>query len=179
MSHRRSITMLGGALLSALPLGAQQHEHVSPYADLQDREIKALSEADVEALLTGEGMGTALPAELHGYPGPRHVLDLGSELALTEAQRSAVEAVFQAMRDRAVELGRQIVELERELDALFAARTITPQELDRLVGAIGSRRAELRTVHLRAHLELEPILTHEQRARYAHLRGYEHHRTPG
>lgn len=179
----RAGTILGVACLFVLSPGlarAQQHEghgqhgagQTSPYAEHVEREIEALSREEVDGLLAGEGIGMALPAELHGYPGPRHVLDLATELELTPSQLAATEAIFEAMRTRARELGREIVDLERELDAAFEEETVTADELDRLVGEIGRRRAELRGVHLGAHLELRPILTREQRGAYDRLRGY-------
>lgn len=171
-----SILSLVVLVLVPLPSRAQQHRHASPYAELQDREIKALSQGEIEGLLRGEGMGMALPAELHGYPGPRHVLDLADELGLSEAQRSRVREIFETMHEGAASLGREIVELERELDAAFAERTVTREELERLVARIGGRRADLRTVHLGAHLELRSVLTEAQRARYGELRGYGHRR---
>ncbi len=48
---------------------------------------KALSASDVQALDEGRGMGTAKPAELNGYPGPMHVLQLAAELELSREQR--------------------------------------------------------------------------------------------
>lgn len=163
-------------LIAAFPAQGQEHPHVPPYGELLDREIKALSAEEVEGLLRGEGMGMALPAELNGYPGPRHVLDLAGELSLTPTQRAEVEEIFGGMRARATHLGREIVALERTLDDAFAEGTITEEELDRLTGEIGARSAELRGVHLRAHLRLRPVLTEEQRHRYHRLRGYEEHR---
>jgi hypothetical protein len=46
----------------------------TPYAGMQTRPIKALSEQQVADLQAGRGMGLALAAELNGYPGPAHVL---------------------------------------------------------------------------------------------------------
>src|SRR5207244_4142384 len=60
--------------------GASQHPgastSVSPYAGQQRRSVKALSEQQLSDLQAGRGMGLALPAELNGYPGPSHVLEL-------------------------------------------------------------------------------------------------------
>ncbi|MFW6084324.1 MAG: Spy/CpxP family protein refolding chaperone, partial [Gemmatimonadota bacterium] len=145
----------------------------SPYAAYGDREIMALSPEEIDGLRAGEGMGMAVPAELHGYPGPRHVLELASELELTRSQVEATKTVFDSMATRARALGREIVELERDLDAAFEEGTVTHEELDRLVGEIARRRAELRTVHLGAHLELRPVLTEEQRDAYDRIRGYD------
>ena len=49
-----------------------------PYAGLEGRRTKALSEEDAAGLLAGRGMGLALAAELNGYPGPLHVLEHGA-----------------------------------------------------------------------------------------------------
>jgi hypothetical protein len=58
-----------------------------PYAGLQARSIKALSAEQIADLKAGRGMSLALAAELNGYPGPRHVLELGEQLSLTELDR--------------------------------------------------------------------------------------------
>jgi hypothetical protein len=56
----------------------------SPYAGQELRDVKALSNADIEAYLAGKGMGYAKAAELNSYPGPKHVLELSKELDLTD-----------------------------------------------------------------------------------------------
>ena len=45
---------------------AQSHQ---PYAGLQSRPVKALSDQQIADLRAGRGMTMALPAELNGYPG--------------------------------------------------------------------------------------------------------------
>ena len=81
-------TLVSGLSSSVL---AQHHGHgggtASPYASLVDREIKALSAEQLANLREGRGMGLSLPAELNGYPGPKHVLELADGLGLTPAQR--------------------------------------------------------------------------------------------
>jgi Spy/CpxP family protein refolding chaperone len=140
--------------------------------DLQGRDIKALSLEEVEGLLAGDGMGFALPAELNGYPGPRHVLDMAPMLGLTSDKRAAIQDVFDAMQGRARELGAAVVQGERELDRAFAEGTITSEELSRRLQALAGDRAALRQAHLEAHLQLQPILTPEQREAYRTARGY-------
>jgi Spy/CpxP family protein refolding chaperone len=117
-------------------------------------------------------MGLARPAELNGYPGPRHVLDLADSLDLTAEQRGTVEEIFRAMNARAVELGREVLAAERELDAAFASGRVTGDALAAIVDRIGDLQAELRTVHLRAHLATRAILTDHQVHEYDRLRGY-------
>lgn len=144
----------------------------SPYAAEQNREIQALSAAEISDLLKGAGMGLARPAELHHYPGPLHVLELSEELQLTPQQRSATEAVFGRMKRDAVHLGAQIVEAERSLDRLFSSGGIDRKALDTHVTRIAKLQGELRATHLRAHLEMKEILTADQIAAYDRLRGY-------
>jgi Spy/CpxP family protein refolding chaperone len=148
----------------------------SPYAGEEGRDIKALSAQDVDAYLTGKGMGFAKAAELNGYAGPKHVLELASELALTAGQRDRTQMLFASMQTKAVALGRQLVDEERKLDRLFASATVTQASLQESVTRIGSLQADVRAAHLDAHLEQAKILTAEQRAMYVRLRGYD---TPG
>jgi Spy/CpxP family protein refolding chaperone len=166
-----------GAVLAGLGLPALAAGQ--PYAGQQHRAIKALSKGDVADLLAGRGWGLAKPAELNGYPGPAHVLELRDELGLSPQQIAVVEAVFETMQQQAATLGREYVEAERALDALFAAGTATPQALARHTDAAGRLHAALRRTHLEAHLQIRPLLTAEQIARYRRLRGYaemEHHK---
>jgi hypothetical protein len=151
-----------------------QHAH-SPYTEHQAREIKALSAEGMEGYLDGSGMGMAVPAELNGYPGPRHVLELAEELELGEEQATAVRRIHDSMKARAIELGTQIVQLERRLDREFAEGSITPAVLESLTGEIAEIQGRLRAVHLRAHLELADMLSNTQREEYDRLRGYAGH----
>lgn len=149
------------------------HNHVmSPYAGREGAEIKALSGDDLKAYREGTGMGLAKPAELNHYPGPRHVLDLGSELGLTAAQTADLQAVFDRMHTVAVALGERIIAKEKDLDGEFVSGAIDEARLAALTSGIGALQAELRTVHLKAHLETKRILTAQQVARYDSLRGY-------
>ncbi|MFP3941693.1 MAG: Spy/CpxP family protein refolding chaperone [Thermoanaerobaculia bacterium] len=113
-----------------------------------------------------------MAAELNGYPGPKHVLELAGELELTDAQRGAVQDSYDAMHRAAVALGRELVEAEARLDALFAEGEATPEDLDAALEEIGALRADLRKAHLQAHLETRDLLTDEQVRRYQELRGY-------
>lgn len=176
-SLKRSLPMLltAGFLMTPAQVAAQDHEHLSPYAGDEVRDIKALSAEEVEGLLEGRGMTLALPAELNGLPGPKHVLEMKSELSLTSAQEIMVKDVFDAMISTAREQGARIVELERQLDRGFADRTITESVVDEMLGALAAHRANLRANHLKAHLKLLPILTDAQRMHYNRLRGYAAH----
>lgn len=137
-----------------------------------DREIKTLSDEEISDLSQGRGMGLALAAELNGYPGPLHVLDLAEELDLTARQRERIEGHYETMQREAIELGEQVIELEAELDRQFEDRTVTPESLTEVTTAIGEVRAALRATHLRYHLSTKDMLTEGQVADYAALRGY-------
>lgn len=142
------------------------------YAGQEGREIKALSNQDIEGYLSGKGMGYAKAAELNHFPGPRHVLDLSQELHLTEDQVKQTRAIFNAMEKEAVHLGAHLIEKERELDEKFADKSIDMRTLSDIVAELGVLEGKIRRVHLKAHLEQRKILNDHQVLRYAELRGY-------
>jgi hypothetical protein len=61
-------------------------------------------------------MGMALAAELNGYPGPSHVLELADKLDLAVDQRDRVKALFDAMKTEVVPIGSALIEQEAALD---------------------------------------------------------------
>ncbi len=76
--------------IGSMTVLAQQNQHgihhkdtTSPYIEQLDSPVRGLSEEEVDNLLNGKGPGYARMAELNGYPGPRHVLDLRSQLNLS------------------------------------------------------------------------------------------------
>jgi Spy/CpxP family protein refolding chaperone len=164
----RTASALVLALLAA-PALAQNHQ---PYAGLQHRPVKALSDQQIEDLRAGRGMGLALAAELNGYPGPTHVLEHADALRLTADQRQRTEALLAAMRQEAIALGDRLLEQEAELDRLFASREITPERLGTLTEEIALTQATLRQTHLKYHLSMMDVLSPDQVARYGELRGY-------
>ena len=152
--------------------GQQLDAGQRPYAGLQERPIRALAPERVADLLAGRGAGYALAAELNHHPGPLHVLEAATELDLRPEQEQATREIFAAMQGEAQELGRQLVDLEAELDRGFRAATLSEAELARLTGEIAAVEGRLRATHLAAHLQTKAILTPEQVARYDQVRGY-------
>jgi Spy/CpxP family protein refolding chaperone len=149
----------------------------SPYVGQESRGIKALSQDDVEGLLAGAGTpfgGMAKPAELNGYPGPRHVLDAfkTGELDLTNQQQKEVEVLYEAMKQQAINLGKRILDIENELDKAFKNKTITNNFLERAVAESTDAYSKLRVTHLKYHLQMVDVLSDEQVAQYNYLRGY-------
>jgi hypothetical protein len=158
-------------LLALILLGGPAFAQ-SPYAGAQTRAIKALSEAQIADLRAGRGMGFALAAELNGYPGPIHVLELGDKLALSAGQRAKFQGMFASMKAEAIPLGEQLIALERALDRQFADRTVTAESLGATTAQIGALQGQLRSTHLKYHLAAVDILTPDQSEKYASLRGY-------
>jgi Spy/CpxP family protein refolding chaperone len=144
----------------------------TPYAGMQTRPIKALSEQQVADLGAGRGMGLALAAELNGYPGPSHVLELADRLELSADQRARVQTLFDSMKREALPIGATLLEQEAELDRQFAGHTITSDSLKALTAAVAVTQGELRQTHLKYHLSTAALLTPVQMQRYAELRGY-------
>ena len=154
----------------------------SPYAGMQTRPIKALSVQQIDDLKAGRGMGLALAAELNGYPGPSHVLELSDRLALSATQKDRVQNLFESMKAESIPIGARLIEQESALDQQFASRSISPDALRDATTKIGVTQAELRNAHLKYHLETAQILSPDQMKQYADLRGYtsnapgKHHR---
>ena len=169
---RQTICLLVLSLSLSVAAAAQEEAKHGDYAGEERREIKSLSAEEVKELLNGHGMGLAKAAELNHYPGPRHVLELATELQLTPEQRTQAQATFDRMHGEAVRLGRQIVERERALDAMFAAGEIDAGKLNAATAGIARLRGDLRAAHLAAHLEMRRLLSPHQIAKYDELRGY-------
>jgi Spy/CpxP family protein refolding chaperone len=168
MSRLIVLVSLASILAAGAPARAQQ-----PYGGLEVRPIKALSEQQTADLWAGRGMGLALAAELNGYPGPLHVLELADALGLSDQQRAKIQDLFAAMKAEAIPLGETLIAQEAGLDKQFADRTITPTILATSTHAIGATQAALRGAHLKYHLLTYEVLTPAQGQRYAELRGYQ------
>jgi len=167
---------LGGVVVVLVARWSRQapDRTTSPYVEQLASPVPGLSSQEVDDLLEGRGAGYARTAELSGYPGPRHVLDLGDRLGLSAPQRAVAESLFVAMNHAARTLGAEILAAERRLAAEFAAGTVSPAALEQQTTALGVQYGRLRAIHLGAHVELTRHLTSAQIHRYAELRGYEH-----
>ena len=162
-----------GAASAAATTGHHGHD-VSPYAHAQSAEVVSLSEAEVRALRSGEGMGLARAAELNHFPGPKHLLEFASALGLDEAQVERIEEIFSAMRTQAVSKGEAILEAERHLAHLFASGHASLESVTRASAHLGELRGALQAIHLVAHIEAARELSAEQITHYDRLRGYHH-----
>lgn len=164
----KNIVLLVLVLMFAMSLAADQ----SPYVGEELRSIKSLTSQEIESLRSGEGMGFAKLAELNHYPGPKHVLELADDLDLTPFQIIETQALFEEMRLKAVVLGEELLAAEMALDQDFSRGAIRPESLEGALLNIGKIRAQLRYVHLEAHLRQQRLLTGEQIAIYDEIRGY-------
>jgi Spy/CpxP family protein refolding chaperone len=169
----------GAFALAASVAFAQSHNHgqrnkpaAQPYAGQEMREVASLSAQELKDLQDGRGMGLARSAEVNGHPGPAHVLELADELRLTPEQRHLVTAVFERMQAKAKALGDAYIKAEKAVDQAFKAGPAKAAEVSARVAEASRLLGEVRLSHLQAHVEISPLLTPEQRARYAELRGY-------
>lgn len=171
------VTLPIAALLLAISAAVAQ----TPYAGMQIRSIKALSDQPIADFRAGRGMGLALAAELNGYPGPSHLLELADKIGLSDAQRSSARNMFEAMKAETIPIGERLIAQEAVLDKLFADHLITTEKLGAATAEIGVTQAELRATHLKYHLSTVAMLEPSQIQQYSTLRGYgnsgsqEHH----
>jgi Spy/CpxP family protein refolding chaperone len=162
-------------LILGLGIAAIATIAASPYQGFTDRPVKSMSTERIDALRTGQGAGYALAAELNGYPGPRHVIDLADRLDLTTAQKTLAQKLFDEMKAEAVPLGTALVEAETALESLFRSGRITEALLVQKTAEIGALDASLRATHLKYHLAMKDALSRHQIALYDRLRGYGGH----
>jgi Spy/CpxP family protein refolding chaperone len=160
------IMTLAGSSLSSLS-NAQ-----SPYTTQVNSPIRGLSTQEVDDLLNGRGAGYARTAELNSSPGPRHVLDLKQELALSPEQEQRLEVIFRQMNTEAKQVGQDIVRLEQQLSNAFNQRTISESEIEEQTQQLATLYGQYRAIHLKPHVEVQRLLSAEQVAKYNELRGY-------
>lgn len=144
----------------------------SPYVAQVASPIRGLSAQEVNDLRAGRGMGYARMAELNHYPGPRHVLDLQQELNLSAEQVTAIDAIFDEMQTQAQAVGEQILTDETHLSVTFASGNVDEAAFQDQVMTLADLYGQLRMTHLRAHIQVTPLLTPEQISAYNQLRGY-------
>jgi Spy/CpxP family protein refolding chaperone len=177
MSRPLALVVVVGSAVLCGSLEAQEHDPTKhnlqrPYTGLDTRTIKALSEEQVADLRAGRGVGLALAAELNGYPGPLHTLELAEPLKLTAEQRSRIKDLYDAMRAEAIIAGEALIRAEAALDKLFVEGNADANTLETAMRGVGHAYMVLRRTHLAYHLQTKGILTREQVVTYNGLRGY-------
>ena len=162
-------------LLMCIPfLTLAQHSHggQKPYAGMQNRAIKSLSDNDINELRRGGGWGLALAAELNGMPGPSHLLELKDKIPLASYQVDKTQVLLDEMRKAAIPTGERLIAAEKALESAFASGKVDESSLRRLLAEAESTRSELRFIHLSQHYKTVQFLKPEQIKRYSILRGY-------
>lgn len=153
-------------------LAQHSHEVQTPYAGMQNRAIKSLSDNDINELRRGAGWGLALAAELNGMPGPTHLLELKDQIPLASEQVVKTQALLDEMRKAALPTGERLIAAEKALEAAFANGKIDESSLRRLLADSEAARSELRFIHLSQHYKTVQFLKPEQINCYNILRGY-------
>ena len=150
------------------------HAGGTPDADRYDpaAAIRSLTPEEIAQIERGEGAGFALPAELNGVPGPRHVLDLADDFGLSREQGTRVQAIYDRMQAAVLPAGRRYLDALRALEEEFRAGTLAEADLPARGDEVYRLEGALATAHLVAHLETAAVLTAEQIAAYNRLRGY-------
>ena len=163
------------ALISALvPVTAAAqhapHQH-TPGAPSEGhlRAQACLDEFDA-VVADGRGFGMAFAADQQGYPGPMHVLELKDRLALTAEQETRVRALLHAMFAESRPKSARLLDAEKRLRALFAGGAADEAAVRAATVAVERARAEVRLVHLLAHLKTRDLLTDAQRRAYHEAR---------
>ncbi len=180
--------LLGATAQDGTPTGGHAHgghgqaspATDSPYAGRYDASaaIRSLTPDEIAQIERGEGAGFALPAELNGVPGPRHVLDLAHQMGLSHEQRLQVQQIYDEMRGRVIPAGERYLAAVQALEEDFRAGILTEETLPDRVAEVSQLEGELTTAHLVAHLQTAKVLTGEQVAIYQQLRGYQRVSTP-
>jgi Spy/CpxP family protein refolding chaperone len=173
MKHPKTI-----GCLSALLVAAAAHAQHQPYAGEHTREIKSLSQKEVEDLRAGAGMGYAKAAELNSFPGPMHVLELADKLQLSAGQRAATKQLMGTHKAEARAIGARRVDAERAMEVLFRSGKLDQAALAKAVRGASALEGEYRLSHLETHRRMRALLTGEQVARYDALRGYGSSKSP-
>lgn len=161
-------------LFSFIGCSHNQHSNQqnSSYAGQESRNIKALTSYEIEGYLSGLGMGLSKVAELNQYPGPKHVLELADQLKLSDLQKEQTQTLYNEMKNKAVNIGKNYIAKEQELNQLFESGNVSSSAIKSLLVKIGEIKGSLRAVHVNAHIKMKEILTSNQVKKYDELRGY-------
>ena len=169
---RASLLLLAIVALVPSTVAAQHSGHQHTPGSPSDGHLRAqacLDEFDA-VVSDGRGFGMAFAADQNGYPGPMHVLELKDRLALTVEQEARVRAVMHAMFAESRPKSARLLEAEKRLRALFALGGIDEAAVRAATAEVERARADVRLVHLLAHLKTRDLLTDAQRRAYHEAR---------
>jgi hypothetical protein len=130
-----------------------------------------MTKDEIRAWREGRAMTLARVAEKNHYPAPYFALKMVSELALFEDQIAPMRAIYDTLRRRAMQLGRQLLDEETKLELYFEDQEKDPPKLEAIVRESARLRGEIRLLHLQADIETRKILSQDQLVKYEALRG--------
>ena len=163
------VGVLGTFAVVAAQSGHGSHEAGSSASPAHRRMQAALEERN-GVLAQGLGAGLAFPADQNYYPGPLHVLELTDVLRLTAQQERQVEALQTAMFTASRPASKRLLESETRLRRLFADGIADEPRVRAATIETERAWAEVRLVHLFAHLKTRAVLSEEQRRLYHEAR---------
>ena len=167
---RASLLLLWLALVP-VTVSAQHAAHQHTPGAPSEGHLKAqacLDEFDA-VVRDGRGFGLAFAADQQGYPGPMHVLEK-DRLGLSPEQETRVRALMHAMFAESRPKGARLLEAEARLRALFAGGGADEAAVRAAASEVERARADVRLVHLLAHLKTREVLTDAQRRAYHEAR---------
>jgi Spy/CpxP family protein refolding chaperone len=133
--------------------------------------MATLSAEKVRGLQAGAGLGYAKAADLNGWPGPLHALQMKDALSLSAEQVRKITVLRREMTARAKPLGGELIDAERTLNQLFTTGEPSAAEIEAATARIAAIEGRLRAVHLVTHLRTAPLLTRHQTMLYVRARG--------
>jgi len=133
--------------------------------------LGGVSETEKEALLKGAGLGAGMIAMMNGYPGPKHILEMGEELELTAAQRETIGTIYGKVKAESVKYGTELVEKDEALAAMFTSGSVDTGDVEKLAREIGELQGRVRAEHLNAHVKTYDALTPAQREKLSSMQG--------
>ncbi len=149
---------------SSMSKGRMQQMHGQAEGGMQGMGgmLSGVSEQEKEMLLKGGGLGAGMIAMTNGYPGPKHVLEMGDDLELTAAQRESIGTIYGKVKAESVKLGTELVEKDEALAALFTTGSVSTKDVEKRSREIGELQGRLRAAHLNAHVQTHAELTPAQ-----------------
>jgi Spy/CpxP family protein refolding chaperone len=161
-------------ILAVVPASAPAqhaaHQHAGGAPSEGHRRAQACLDEFDAVVQEGRGFGMAFAADQQGYPGPMHVLELKERLGLSAEQETRVRGVMEAMFAESRPKSARLLDAEARLRALFARGGADEAAVRAAVADVERARAEVRVVHLLAHLKTHALLTEEQRQVYHQAR---------
>ncbi len=151
------------------------HDHAAatpdaatPYAERYEASAsyRSLTPEEIDQIRRGEGAGFALPAELNGLPGPRHVLDLAHELHLSHEQQMQVQRLYDEMRAAVLPAGEAYLAAVEALEQDLHEGRLSKNALAERVAGVYRLEGNLASAHLVTHLRTAQILTADQIDQY-------------